>query len=331
MDVKEKESPRKWEMGDTFYVKIENNKKYKGRYLIFTKVDVTAWRTETCLIPIFLVKITPNKVLPTTKEEIDKLEPVKTDIEIWENRFLPMHGNIDREQEIKEKSKVKFYPDEYGYLFSNRVAIVMTRKSTVPEEFKYLGNFMIELPKEEFVPFTTYNLPLLYKQSIEDYLLRHYEFFNLKTSPMFSVKTAMERRGAWRQINYMVNSYFESGNKEYSKSYNYISKEEVIKKVKEEYKKSLKNNSKEQDAIKETYRNLTDYLVNIDNMPIVFTALAEQQLKRGMLLDEVKKNALESIEVEEELFKDVENYSKRKKELERLKNKIMEYEKSQSK
>ena len=325
MVVKEKLNPKKWEIGDTFYIKIENNEKYKGRYLLFTKVDVTTWGTKTCFIPIFLVRITQNDILPQTNEELENLEAVKTNLCFWENRFWPMHGNMDLSEEIRIKSQVPFYPDEYGYLHTNRIAIVITRKSSIPEEFNYLGNFIVQNPKEEYIPFSTHNVPLIYREPIEEELIDSYEAFNKRNSQMYRVSYAMEKRSEWRNTNVLMNKYFKKDEEEYMKQYNVSDEKEVIKKIKEVYKRNSKKYKEEQEVLRETYKELVEYLLSIYNMPMVFITLAKLQLKKGILTEEVKKNALESIEIEQEEYKNNSKALKKLNQLEELKKKLINF------
>ena len=80
--VQEKMKKRKdWITGDTFALLIKNTK-YKeenGKYLIFIYDDY-AKDELSCSYPVFRVKITKDKKLPQTKEELENLEYIIIDV-----------------------------------------------------------------------------------------------------------------------------------------------------------------------------------------------------------------------------------------------------------
>ena len=88
--MKDKSNPWNWEIGDTFYLKLEGleDEEFNNRYLIFIKIDNYEYRVHG--LPIFYVKITKNDTLPKTKEEIDDLEFIQTSFVLWEERFKPL-------------------------------------------------------------------------------------------------------------------------------------------------------------------------------------------------------------------------------------------------
>ena len=77
---------------------------------------------------MFRAKITKDKVLPKTKEEIDNLEFIKVSSLDQNMRFFPFSGLVSDEEHIKRVSKVKIYPDEYGYLYLNIFRIFFRKK-----------------------------------------------------------------------------------------------------------------------------------------------------------------------------------------------------------
>lgn len=108
---------------------------------------------------MFRVLITDYNELPSTKEEIEKLEHVQTGFKEWEARFLPGVGGIPLYELIKERNKTKFYPDEYGYLNLYQTYIYNKKERTKPSDWTYLGNFEINSkPQREFIPFSIDNL-----------------------------------------------------------------------------------------------------------------------------------------------------------------------------
>ena len=102
--MKDKTNPWNWEIGDTFYLKLEGleDEEFNNRYLIFIKMGEEEYRVHG--LPVFYVKITKNDVLPKTKEEIDRLEFVQTSVEFWENRFKPLCPEDRKKSGRKEPS-----------------------------------------------------------------------------------------------------------------------------------------------------------------------------------------------------------------------------------
>lgn len=80
--VQEKMKKRKdWITGDTFALLIKNTK-YKeenGKYLIFIYDDYAKDELSRSY-PVFRVKITKDKKLPQTKEELENLEYIIIDV-----------------------------------------------------------------------------------------------------------------------------------------------------------------------------------------------------------------------------------------------------------
>lgn len=174
---------KKWVQGDTFAIRIKNNEEYKDRYLILIKYENPEWDISTNVFS-FRAKITKDNVLPKTKEEINALEYIQTRITLFRDRFLPYSGLIPFEELIRERSKVKFYPDENGYLNVYIFSIYFQRKyKEILEEFIYMGNFDLESPYHEYIPFDKHNCAGFYLLDIlETRLINNYEDYNLKKS-----------------------------------------------------------------------------------------------------------------------------------------------------
>ena len=147
--VKEKQNPKEWEIGDTFYYQDKDyNKELNCKYIIFIKSGIVN------NVPLFRVKVTKDSKLPRTIEELESIDYARTGLVIWESRFLPLGGNIPDRQLIIERNKVKFYPDENGFLYIYQVSIDIKSKRSIPKEWGYLGKFDLSLPKDEFIPFS---------------------------------------------------------------------------------------------------------------------------------------------------------------------------------
>lgn len=186
--IKEKESPKNWLINDTFYLKITNNEMYNGKYLIFNKVGERKSAGKTPF-PVFRAKITNDERLPKTKEELEKLEYVITRLTLWEERFIPYSSRSKEqlEQEKEEKSKTAFYPDEFGNLNNYLFSLMLVRKSKVPSDLKYLGNFELTPPKDEYIPFTEFNINLFLPEKLQKGIIKGYELYNKRKSLLYDM------------------------------------------------------------------------------------------------------------------------------------------------
>ena len=171
-----------WEDNDVFALKIntEEYKEYNGKYIIFIYTDIRKekWKTTrtTCF---FRAKITKSKILPKTKEEIDKLEYIKT------STYGYLYEKNRHEEDVKDLK-----PDEYN-LLNTYVLEICAYKYKIPENLIYLGNFNIKKPGNEYIPFSMHHM-ILYSFWVEknsnviDQLLMSYKLFNLKESGLYS-------------------------------------------------------------------------------------------------------------------------------------------------
>ena len=184
--IKEKSSPKDWKINDVFYTKIKHKDElYNNKYLLFIKVGERGWATKSN-IPVFWLKITKDNNLPKTKEEIDNLEFIITSMTVWENRFLPLMGGYQEMiKDLEEKKKVKFFPDDFGYLHAYRFALIAFNRKYVPEELEYLGNFEVTPPKDEYIPFCEQSINTYRWENLFDNLLERYKLYNLRQSIMY--------------------------------------------------------------------------------------------------------------------------------------------------
>lgn len=173
--VQEKMKKRKdWITGDTFALLIKNTeyKKENGKYLIFIYDDY-AKDELSCSYPVFRVKITKDKKLPQTKEELENLEYVITCVKTVEWEL--MLSTKDKYQEIIDLQ------DEWGYLYDYKIKIYTTYKSKPAEDLIYLGNFQLTLPKREYFPYPC-NIVLYLWDNILERVLQKYHQHNLNES-----------------------------------------------------------------------------------------------------------------------------------------------------
>lgn len=198
----EKKDPKTWEVGDTFALEINNpsNPVYDGKYFIFIKANERNWLNNK-KIPIFRIKITPNKILPKTREEIEELEYVQTWLVLWEERFLPLMSWPEMESELERRKNMTYYPDEFGYLSQYLITIVVTLKRQVPENFQYLGNYMISPPKDEYIPFDMVNTGCESFKNITSVLVADYIRYNKKDPSIYNMEHAQRIRRIAKEVH----------------------------------------------------------------------------------------------------------------------------------
>lgn len=229
--MKDKSNPWNWEIGDTFYLKLEGleDEEFNNRYLIFVKIDNYEYRVHG--LPIFYVKITKDDTLPKTKEEIDDLEFIQTSFVLWEERFKPL-----RKEEIKKLGEITFYPDDLGLLSVYRVAIWITQKRSVPEGFHYLGNHNIQKPEKEYIPFTG-RLITISNQELMIQFVKFYKNYNLKQSGIYIPEVAYQRRKEREEIDREMEKYLKNFREQEAKktqekdTLTYVGEDEEMKKI----------------------------------------------------------------------------------------------------
>ena len=154
--------------GDTFAWKIESEdySEFNGRYLILTYYYNENFEKESS--KIFRAKITENSEIPNNAQELEQLENVVVDSNIYD---------FAKEEYPEAKNVV---PDSYGYIYQYTFSIYIDRK-TLPKKMQYLGNFSLkDIPNEFYVPEGTRNQGSAYWTYLEDNLLRGYTLYNQK-------------------------------------------------------------------------------------------------------------------------------------------------------
>lgn len=142
-----KQNPKNWEENDVFAIKIvSDDKEYDGKYIIIIKGTHPKWSKEW-KYPVFRAKITKDDKIPHTKEELEKLEYIKTGYEHYIERFFPLSNGETYEEAEARKKDVEYNPDEYGFLYFYHFTIFVKNKSY--DNFIYLGNFNLSKPNDE--------------------------------------------------------------------------------------------------------------------------------------------------------------------------------------
>jgi len=168
-----------WKMKDAYAYKMESDlakeKGLYGKYIIFIKVGERIWYPGH-IIPIVWAKLTNSGQLPTTEEELNKLEFVQVDADDYIRLFSFV--NI-KDKKLQKEIKTLCYNVNSDYelpLF--RLALVSTSKRIIPKKMTYLGNFPnIIPPKNEYVDIENNTTCSLWK-NIEEEIISSYFYFN---------------------------------------------------------------------------------------------------------------------------------------------------------
>ena len=154
--------------GDTFAWKIESADypEFNGRYLILTYYFNQIEEKRNC--KLFRAKVTKNCIIPKNIKEIEALEDIITQCNVYEFAV----------KEYKEAKNVT--PDSYGYIYQYTFSIYIGRK-TLPKKMQYLGNFSLkDVPNEFYVPKGTRDQSSACWKYLEDNLLQKYVLYNQK-------------------------------------------------------------------------------------------------------------------------------------------------------
>ena len=167
---------------NVFALKVEKTT-YKGQFLILIKHINPKWNNNM----LFRAKITKNKVLPKSFEELAELEYIKITCVPYEERFLPLSGIIQDDILIKKCSKTKFYPDEYNYLYKYIFHIELGKKDNY-NNLIYLGNYNLSEPMKEYYPFSNQAIDYILYKDLPESLLKTYDGLNQKKYLLFDAE-----------------------------------------------------------------------------------------------------------------------------------------------
>ncbi len=179
----DKTKPKNWIEGDTFAWKInrEEYPEYNGRYLIFIRTIISHWNIRGYHTKTFRVKITKEKRIPSNKEEIEQLEYIQTLCNIYDE------VNYEYPEILKNVEK-----DKYGLAYQYIYLLYLERKSDV-SNLKYIGNYKIENPYNEYIPKDFYGVKCGYLEQTERQLLQCYDMYNLKKNWVFEEESVKQR------------------------------------------------------------------------------------------------------------------------------------------
>ena len=206
---------KNWVEGDTFALKIKSdNPKYDGRYLILIK-DNNNDNEKNYSLHTFKVKLTQDKSIPKTKNDIENQESIKTTFCHYSERLLMHFDGIKSYKMIEEEHKdYKYYPDEYDYLYRYHFVFHTNNKKTY-NELIYLGNFNVQHPKDGFlIKDKVLRVRICNFEGIQNYLIESYENYNLKKSKIYDSEY---RKELLKKIEQETKMKIELANEMYEK------------------------------------------------------------------------------------------------------------------
>ncbi|MGN1337910.1 MAG: hypothetical protein ACI4WW_05480 [Candidatus Coprovivens sp.] len=160
---------------DTFILEIKNCKyaEYNGCYLVFHTVGSV--RDFSLYEPTFRIKFAKQKPKKIDAQSLNELEWIITSISWFEERLFPI--------ESKEREKIKkqeiYYPNEYGIL--NEYLFQYSCKS-LPKDFEYVGNYELDLPSDEYIPWSIHNIRGAIPKFALDIIIDAYKNYNKRES-----------------------------------------------------------------------------------------------------------------------------------------------------
>lgn len=188
-----------WAKGETYALKNNSdNVEYNGKYIIIYCTGKKSKNDPTGkIVYMKICESLPNKI---DKEFLNNCEYICTKIDWYENRFYPLDYKKSITQIVEERSKKTYYPDENGilYIYETLLAIRPSNKDFL-ENLIYLGNFELDPPQKEFIPWESVNIHWIFNfelspKTFSNNIIGQYENNNLKKSKMFDKTYSKEQR-----------------------------------------------------------------------------------------------------------------------------------------
>ncbi len=193
---------KNWDYGDTFALQILG----ENKYIIIYNVESSQKMARRNIVYLKITDYLPEKI---SREFLEKCEFICTGIDWYENRFWPLNASKSVKEIEEERSKIKYYPDEFGILHMYKGKMFFNGKSkNFLDSLIYLGNFQLTPPLDEFTPWSIDGLPFLSfeedtKEDIYNIMLKLYKMNNLRESKMFNLEYAnIQRKLAKDAWNY---------------------------------------------------------------------------------------------------------------------------------
>ena len=175
---------------DVFAKQIHSeDPKYDGRYFLFIRSIVEEYQ-QSKEFPMYRVKITDQKEIPKSEEEINKLEYIQLGIED------EITAIDDQKKEYARKQTL--YPDEFGYVPLYRESFMPLSERKYPEDIVYLGNFDITPPAKEYIWDDSKYYRVIVLEEVDTELIERYKTYNLRDTKIYNHELAEIRRNNYR-------------------------------------------------------------------------------------------------------------------------------------
>lgn len=334
----DKTKPSHWENNDTFILKIHNGSKYDGRFLILIKYvnDYIRYSNKKHL---FRIKITKDDKIPKTLEDIEKAKYIKCCAINHLDRFYPFQGGESYEEMLKRcKHLIDLKPDKYNYLYSYLIYLTFSKNIEI-SNLQYIGNFKDESIKEyELVSSDLFlYIPHVKPINLCQKMVENYENYNLKKLYIFTKKGNKEKKEyseyRWKFEMEAIENLQKLKNEKikydfpysYGWGYKLYDSDESLD-AKFLYEKAYNKEKTNVEVMNELITKGNDYLKDDTARPRFWMVVADLQMKNKRLDQKLKDFALIAIEDDLMFWKETEYYNQRKKELDKLKKKLEEYQ-----
>lgn len=209
---------KNWKYGDIFLVLCETSEKVKKYLFIYNITNGNSKEKEAYL------KISDTLPSEINEEFLNNIDTVCTGLTWFENRYYPTSTDESIDDMIKRKNLIEYFPDETGILHTYICRLNINK--TFINSLKYIGNFNLQLPKDEFIPWCKGMYPFLLYDSkkVEKFINLVFELYqnnNLKKSKMYNKEYAQKMRKKAKEafeytyiIEKKVNQFISNGFKE---------------------------------------------------------------------------------------------------------------------
>ena len=308
---------------------IKENKKYKGRYIILIKQPKVE---EDSYSNLYKVKLTINRELPKTVEEINLCEFVKMQACPYELRMFPIMGGLNYDEAL-QNYKDTTLPDGDNNLFNYDYDFIFNRKEK-KSSLIYIGEFDVnDNPPYEKKTANHYTPSYGFIGELEKYTIEGYELNNKKTDFLYNERERKEyiqsRINFQNEVSVELKEWMANYNSElYNYSFGYkLLDSDVTNMAINDYKKCYSKNKTSKEIIKDVMLEGKDCLNNKADSSLYIFGIAYEIMKhkREMPIS-FKKKVYSAIKKDLKYWTNNELYEKRKEELETFRNKVEKYQ-----
>lgn len=164
----------------------------------------------------YLVRIKISKKNPENMslKEFNNLEYSIISFTWYEKRFYPLPGNVPKEKIIEERSKIKYYPNEYGMLLEYSLQLDIDKNDI--KDLKYLGNYNLDIPRNEYTPWAEHNYYYyIYDKKFTNKIIERYKLYNLREGACFNKEYSDKMRAMELKLFLEADAWVEKYLKEH--------------------------------------------------------------------------------------------------------------------